>query len=252
MDYLLAFSAGLLSFLSPCVLPLIPVYLSYIIGSSLPEMDSGKAKLNAGAKSVFFIIGFSLVFIVLGVSVSSISKLFAGQMVLIRQVGGILIIIFGLHMIGLFKIKFLYAQKRFMPSAPANKTWNSFLLGMAFAAGWTPCIGPILSTILIYAGSMDTIEKGVLLLALYSLGMGLPFFLSALLVDRLTLYLKKLSRYIPAIHYQRLHPACDGHSRPNRQAGHDQPIVQHLWSIRRMHSTAVLGTENIVFLILAP
>ncbi|WP_138752484.1 cytochrome c biogenesis CcdA family protein [Paenibacillus sinopodophylli] len=199
MDYFLAFSAGLLSFLSPCVLPLIPVYLSYIIGSSASEANIGKAKLNVGAKSVFFIVGFSIVFILLGISVSSVSKLFADHMVVIRQIGGILIFIFGLHMIGLFRIKFLYAQKRFSPAASNKKTWSSFLLGMAFAAGWTPCIGPILSTILIYAGSMDTIEKGVSLLVLYSLGMGLPFFLSALLVDHLNVYLKKFSTYMPIV-----------------------------------------------------
>ncbi|MBP1995079.1 cytochrome c biogenesis CcdA family protein [Paenibacillus eucommiae] len=199
MDFILAFSAGLLSFLSPCVLPLIPLYLSYIVGSSVAELTTNKQKLNVVFKSILFILGFSIVFILLGVSVSSVSKLVSANLRIIQQIGGVLIVIFGLHMTGLFKIKWLYSEKRLLPSGSSGKNLGSILLGMAFAVGWTPCIGPILSSILIYAGSMQTIEKGVLLLAIYSLGLAVPFLLSALLIENLSIYLKKMSRYLPIV-----------------------------------------------------
>ncbi|WP_053373996.1 cytochrome c biogenesis CcdA family protein [Paenibacillus sp. FJAT-27812] len=199
MDFILAFSAGLLSFLSPCVLPLIPVYLSYMVGSSLTEINTVAAKRSVVLKSLFFIVGFSLIFVVLGVSVSSVSKLLSANLMLLKQIGGILIILFALHMLGLFKIKALYAQKKFMPSSSSKSNLSSFVLGMAFAAGWTPCIGPILSSILLYAGSMETIDKGVLLLAIYSLGLGVPFMLSALLVGNLTGFSKRFAKYLPAV-----------------------------------------------------
>jgi cytochrome c-type biogenesis protein len=199
LDFILAFSAGLLSFLSPCVLPLIPAYLSYIVGSSVTEIHTHREKINVVMKAVFFVAGFSVVFILLGVSVSSLSKLFSDNIRIIQQVGGVLIVIFGLHMTGIFKIKWLYSEKRFLPSGSSGKNVGSLLLGMAFAVGWTPCIGPILSTILIYAGSMDTIEKGVWLLTAYSLGFAVPFLLSAVLVDNLSKYLRKISKYLPVI-----------------------------------------------------
>jgi cytochrome c-type biogenesis protein len=199
LDFLLAFSAGLLSFLSPCVLPMVPAYLSYIAGSLISEINTSKAKRNLLIKSVFFILGFSTIFIILGISVSSLSKLLTANLKLLKQIGGIVIIIFGLHMTGIFKIKLLYSEKRFLPNASTKKHIGSLLLGMAFAVGWTPCIGPILSSILIYAGSMETIQTGVLLLAVYSLGLAVPFFLSAMLIGNLTGYLKKFSKYLPLV-----------------------------------------------------
>ncbi|NBD27103.1 cytochrome c biogenesis protein CcdA [Paenibacillus glycinis] len=201
MDILLAFSAGLLSFLSPCVLPLIPVYLSHLVGASLPELQSSQAKLNVLIKAGFFVLGFSAVFMLLGVSVSSVGRLLATNSTLVKQIGGGLIIVFGLHTTGIFKIKAFYAEKRlFQTGARRERTAiGSLLLGMAFAAGWTPCVGPILSSILIYAGSMSTIGKGVLLLAAYSLGLALPLLLAAFLVGNLTNYLKKITRHLPAI-----------------------------------------------------
>jgi len=199
LDYILAFSAGILSFLSPCVLPLIPAYLSYLAGSSVSEINTNKAKMNLMIKSVFFVIGFSIVFIILGISVSSLSKLLSSNLTLLKQIGGILIIIFGLHMTGIFKIKFLYSEKRLLPSGQTKRNISSIFLGMAFAAGWTPCIGPILSSILIYAGSMETITKGVLLLVVYSLGLAVPFLLSALLIGNITKYLRKFAKYLPIV-----------------------------------------------------
>ncbi|OAS15504.1 cytochrome c biogenesis protein CcdA [Paenibacillus oryzisoli] len=197
MDFILAFSAGLLSFISPCVLPLIPVYFSYIVGSSLPDLVTNKGRSHVVYKSLFFILGFSLVFIGLGISVSSISKIFTSNLSIFRHIGGVIIILFGLHMTGIFKIKLLYSEKRLLTSGPSVRKTGPFLVGMAFAIGWTPCIGPMLSTILIYAGSMETIQKGVLLLTAYSLGMAVPFVLSAFLVEHISRLLKKVAKYLP-------------------------------------------------------
>ncbi|WP_246067472.1 cytochrome c biogenesis CcdA family protein [Paenibacillus koleovorans] len=201
IDYVLAFSAGLLSFLSPCVLPLIPLYFSHLIGTSVSRIDSGKVKLQLLVKSLFFTAGFSIVFILLGVSVGAISSLLSDYLDYIRRIGGVLIILFGLHMTGVFKFKFLYREKRWLSQGTGNKGGNasSLMLGMAFAVGWTPCIGPILSSILLYAGSMETVKQGVLLLVLYSLGFAVPIVLAAIFVGNLTGYIKKLSKYIPVI-----------------------------------------------------
>lgn len=199
MDIVLAFSAGLLSFLSPCVLPLIPAYLSYIAGSAVSEISTPKAKANLIVRSVCFVIGFSVVFILLGVTVSSISRVFSANLSVIRKVGGILVFIFGLHITGMVKIKVLYSERRLLPYGKVGKKIGPLSLGMAFAAGWTPCVGPILSSILIYAGSMVTVYKGVILLAVYSLGLAVPFFLSALTIDNLSNYLQKISKYLPLI-----------------------------------------------------
>lgn len=199
LDIVLAFSAGLLSFLSPCVLPMIPAYLSYIAGSSVAEINTPKSKANLILRSVCFVIGFSVVFILLGVTVSSISRIFSTHLSVIRKAGGILVFIFGLHMTGLIKIKALYSERRLLPHGKVSKKIGPLLLGMAFAAGWTPCVGPILSSILIYAGSMATVYKGVALLAVYSLGLAVPFLLSALTIGSLSNYLKKISKYLPLI-----------------------------------------------------
>ncbi|KNY28090.1 cytochrome c biogenesis CcdA family protein [Pseudobacteroides cellulosolvens] len=198
ISFILAFSAGLLSFLSPCVLPLIPAYISYLTGSAVTDITSGKDRFNLFYKSVGFVIGFTLIFIMMGASVSSLGKLFSENQGLFRQVGGIIIIIFGLHTIGLFKINMLYREKRLLPFG-TSKNVSSIFIGMAFATGWTPCIGPILSTILIYAGSQDTIGKGILLLSIYSLGLAVPFLLTALAIGNFSVYFKKFSRFLPAV-----------------------------------------------------
>lgn len=201
MNYILAFSAGLLSFLSPCVLPLIPAYISYIVGSSVADIRSSKGRINALMKTLFFVSGFSIVFILLGISVSSLSQLLSQHLKVVQQFGGVLIIVFGLHMTGVIKLKFLYAEKRFQigGTSTSGKSLGALLLGMAFAIGWTPCIGPILSSILIYAGSMETVGTGALLLTLYALGLAVPFLVSSLLIENLSVYLRKLTRYLPVI-----------------------------------------------------
>lgn len=199
ISFILAFSAGLLSFLSPCVLPLIPAYVSYLTGSAVSDINTGRDKLNLLYKSIGFIIGFSIVFIALGASVSTIGKLFNSNINILRKAGGIIIILFGLHTTGLFKIRMLYSEKRFLPFGESPKSISSIFVGMAFAAGWTPCIGPILSSILIYAGSMATIGKGIFLLVIYSLGLAVPFLFTAIAIGSFSNYIKKFSKYLPVI-----------------------------------------------------
>lgn len=195
----LAFSAGVLSFLSPCVLPMVPAYISYLTGSSIKELQEEKPKLLTLYKAIGFIIGFSIIFILMGVSVSAVGKVFILHKELFRKIGGILIIIFGIHTMGIIKIGFLYHEKKFFKADKINGTFSSILLGIAFAAGWTPCIGPILSSILIYASSTESLGKGTLLLAIYSLGMAVPFLFTALAISSSIKYLRKIAKYLPVI-----------------------------------------------------
>lgn len=199
ISILLAFSAGLLSFLSPCVLPLVPAYITYLTGASIQDINTNKTKLNALYKSIGFVIGFSLIFIIMGASFSTLGKLLLNNQEIFRKIGGLLIILFGLHITGLFKIKIFNVEKRFLSRFEFKGRFGSVFMGMAFAAGWTPCIGPILSSILIYASSMDTILKGILLLVAYSLGLAVPFLLTAFAIDNLSKYFRKMTPYLPII-----------------------------------------------------
>jgi cytochrome c-type biogenesis protein len=199
ISIVLAFSAGLLSFLSPCVLPMIPAYISYLTGSSIKELQEEKPKLLTLYKAIGFIIGFSIVFLLMGVSVTAIGKILNMHKELFRKIGGILIIIFGIHTMGVIKLGFLYREKRFLKAEKINGTFSSILLGITFAAGWTPCIGPILSSILIYASSTETIGKGSLLLGVYSLGMAVPFLFTAIAIGSIMKYLRKITKFLPVI-----------------------------------------------------
>lgn len=198
---MLAFSAGLLSFLSPCVLPLIPAYVSYLTGASIENMNNGKLKLIAFYKSLGFALGFSVIFIIMGASVTSLGRLLANHQTLLRRAGGLLVIIFGLHTIGIFKIKLFYREKRFFPFNIIKARFSSVIMGMAFAAGWAPCIGPILSSILIYAANMYTVTKGIFLLAVYSLGLAVPFILTALFIGSFSRQFIKFSKYLPVVSF---------------------------------------------------
>lgn len=195
---ILAFSAGFLSFLSPCVLPLVPAYIGYLTGSTLEKQNNHNSKFNTMYKSFGFVIGFSLIFILMGASITTLGKLITTNKSFMRKAGGVIIFIFGLHTIGVFKIKFLYYEKRFLSFNKLGR-FSSIFMGMAFAMGWTPCIGPILSSILIYAANMDTIGKGILLLAVYSLGLAIPFILTAYAIEELTKYIRKFSKYLPIV-----------------------------------------------------
>ncbi len=206
VSYLAAFIAGLLSFLSPCILPLVPGYMSFISGLSLEQLtdkdkrnDKSFYRVLTGA--LFFILGFSLVFILLGASATLIGQLLQKYSVLFKRIGGILIIIFGLHMLGIINIQFLNFQKKYQRSKDLqfNLFLTPFLLGFAFAFGWTPCIGPILAAILVYASTQDTILKGVTLLSVYSLGLAIPFLVTAIAVNQFFRFSKNIKKYFRII-----------------------------------------------------
>lgn len=195
-----AFSAGLLSFVSPCVLPLVPSYISYITGLSVEQLTDAservKFKKAIVLNSLLFIAGFSSVFIAFGASASLLGQVLITYQDHIRRFGGALIVVFGLYLLGLLNLNFLKMEHRFQfRSRPAGYL-GSFLIGVAFAAGWTPCVGPVLGSILLYASTTDSLVSGVVLLTSYSLGLGLPLFLTALGVDRFLAYFKQARAYL--------------------------------------------------------
>lgn len=195
-----AFSAGLLSFVSPCVLPLVPSYISYITGLSIEQLTDAtvrsKFKKSIIVNALLFIAGFTAVFVSFGASASFIGQALITYQDHIRRIGGILIIIFGLYLLGVLNISFLKMEHRFQFRSRPVGYVGSFLIGVAFAAGWTPCVGPVLGTILLYASTTDSMLNGVLLLTSYSLGLGLPLFLTALGVDRFLAYFKQARLYL--------------------------------------------------------
>jgi cytochrome c-type biogenesis protein len=199
-----AFSAGLLSFVSPCVLPLVPSYLSYITGLSVDKLTEVDAREQFRKviilNSLLFVAGFSSVFIAFGASATLVGQLLYQYQDIIRKVGGVLIIIFGLYLLGIFKSQFLMREHRLIhfESRPVGYI-GSFLIGTAFAAGWTPCVGPVLGAILAYASTTDSMKDGVILLATYSAGLGLPFLLTAFGVDRFLTYFKQFRVYLGGV-----------------------------------------------------
>jgi cytochrome c-type biogenesis protein len=180
---LAAFTAGVISFVSPCVLPLIPGYLSFISGVSVEEMKSGDKKSDALRKvstnTLLFVLGFSVVFIALGASATFVGEFLLSKLSLFNKIAGVIIIVLGLHIMGVFRIRFLNYEKRFHTKSKPLSPLGSFMVGLAFAFGWTPCIGPILGGILLLASNQDTVGKGIVLLTSYSLGLGIPFFITA-------------------------------------------------------------------------
>lgn len=183
-----AFFAGIISFVSPCVLPLIPGYLSFISGVSVEEMkdkdEKARVLKRVSLNSIFFILGFSVVFIILGASATFLGKFLLSRLAILYKVAGVIIIVFGLHLLGVFRIPFLHYEKRFHTRSKPLGFLGAFLVGLAFAFGWTPCIGPILAGILVLASNQETVGKGVILLSSYSLGLGIPFFLTAIGFNR--------------------------------------------------------------------
>jgi cytochrome c-type biogenesis protein len=198
---LAAFIAGFLSFVSPCVLPLIPGYISFVSGASLEDMRGGQgaARRQVLVRSLAFVVGFSLVFIALGASATAIGRFIFDKQPILSKIAGVLIIIFGLHMMGVFRLAFLETEKRAQSQRKPAGPLGALLVGVAFAFGWTPCIGPILAGILVVAGSRDTIGEGVLLLAVYSLGLGVPFLLTSLAIDRFFSVAAAIRRHYHAI-----------------------------------------------------
>jgi cytochrome c-type biogenesis protein len=198
---LAAFVAGLISFLSPCVLPLVPGYVSLISGAGVEELKTQDAGLmrRVMLHSLMFILGFSVVFIALGAAATEIGQLLLQYKRTLALVAGVVIILFGLHLTGIFRITALYSDKRLHNLKGGASLWGAFVIGFAFAFGWTPCIGPILAGILTLAASQDTVWKGILLLAVYSLGLAVPFLITSLAIERFLEFYRRFQRYMHAL-----------------------------------------------------
>ncbi|MBL7071839.1 MAG: cytochrome c biogenesis protein CcdA [Candidatus Omnitrophica bacterium] len=199
-----AFAAGLLTFLSPCILPVIPAYISYITGISFDELKEGQNKETRKkifVHSLLFILGFSVVFVALGASASYVGKLLIAYRTIISRVGGGLVIIFGLYLMGVFKLNFLNKQKKADFKLQKGSKIGSLLLGITFAAAWTPCVGPILGSVLVLAGTSENMLRGVWLLSIYSLGIAIPFITAALLLNSFLLYFAKVRKYMSVVKF---------------------------------------------------
>ena len=193
IELIIAFGAGLISFLSPCVLPLIPGYVSFITGSTLNEILE-KKKIDL-LPLIVFSLGFSFVFIIFGATASFLGQILLQNSEILRSIAGVIIIIFSLQLIGVLNIKFLNVEKKFY-TKKSNNIFFVFIVGMAFGFGWTPCIGPILGSILALASTEETIYKAILLLSFYSLGLAIPFVLSGYLMQKFLLFSKNFKRNI--------------------------------------------------------
>jgi len=198
-----ALSAGLLSFLSPCVLPLIPSYLAFITGVSIEELSQKENAKQVRKKvilsSLFFILGFSIVFITLGASATFIGKFLSKNIRWVEIVGGIIIILMGLHFAGIFRIRFLDRERAIHLEKKPLGLPGTLLVGIAFGAGWTPCVGPILGSILTLAATTQSLAKGIILLAFYSAGLGIPFLIAGIIIYKFFEYFKSIRKYFKAI-----------------------------------------------------
>ena len=193
IELIIAFGAGLISFLSPCVLPLIPGYISFISGASLNELLANK-KINI-IPLILFTLGFSFVFIMFGAAASYLGQVLLQNSQTLRIIAGLVIVVFSLQLIGIVNIGFLNFEKKIY-TKKNNNIWFSFIIGMAFGFGWTPCIGPILGSILALASTEETIYKAILLLSFYSLGLAIPFILSGYLMQRFLMFSKNFKKNI--------------------------------------------------------
>ena len=193
MELFIALGAGLISFLSPCVLPLIPGYISYISGSSINELIE-KKNVNL-FPIILFTVGFSIVFIFFGAASTLLGQVLLQNSYELRIIAGVIIIILSLHIIGIINIKFLNYEKRVQTNIKKN-FFSPILIGMAFAFGWTPCIGPILGSILVLASTEESLKQGILLLAFYSIGLALPFILSGYLIQKFLIFSKNFKKNI--------------------------------------------------------
>jgi cytochrome c-type biogenesis protein len=203
VSVLYAFGAGLFSFLSPCVLPLVPGYISIISGFSLDQLKAHEKDSSllrtVLMNSIMFIIGFSVTFVLLGATASWIGQLLLSRMRLLGKLAGLLLIVFGIHLTGLVKIKFLYRDKRFHNVEKPRGMLGAFILGLAFAFGWTPCIGPILASIMAIASTKETVSQGMFLLAVYSAGLGIPFLLTSIALNKFLGFYGRFKRHFHAV-----------------------------------------------------
>jgi len=198
VSFLFAFSAGFLTFLSPCILPLIPAYISYITGISFDEFkeENKDIRKKTVIHSLLFVLGFSFVFVTLGASASYLGKLLITYRAMISRIGGVIVIIFGFYIMGLLRLDFLNKEKRFKFKPQRDSKLGSVLLGITFAAAWTPCIGPVLGSILTLAATKEKIFEGIWLLSIYSFGIAIPFIISAILINSFLSYFVKIKRYM--------------------------------------------------------
>ncbi|HAV42845.1 TPA: cytochrome C biogenesis protein [bacterium] len=202
LSFIASLLAGIATFISPCVLPLIPAYISFITGASIEELKNGKGSTKHTLLSaLFFVFGFSLIFILLGASATYLGALLGENRDLLRVIGGVAVILFGLHLAGALRIKFLYQERRLLlPIKRIRLGYLSpFLIGLAFALGWTPCVGPILSSILILASAQETMHEGIMLLGIYSFGLGVPFLITALAINQALGLFTQIKRFYRVI-----------------------------------------------------
>jgi cytochrome c-type biogenesis protein len=192
-----AFFAGVLSFLSPCVLPLVPSYISFITGLSLDEL--GEKRWRAFSHALAFVSGFSVIFLALGASATQLGRFLTYNQVWLERIGGLLIVFFGLYLLGAIRLGALARERRVHLQDKPVGYLGSFLVGIAFGAGWTPCIGPILGSILMYTGVSSSLGQGLLLLFAYSLGLAVPFLIAAVAVEKFIDWFKKFRQYIPLV-----------------------------------------------------
>ncbi len=203
VSILVALSAGFISFLSPCILPLIPSYVAFISGVSIEELAQGENLRQVRKKvivnSLMFVLGFSIIFIALGASATFIGKFLAKNIRWFEIIGGALVIILGIHFAGFFRLKFLDREKKIRLEKKPLGFLGTCLVGIAFGAGWTPCVGPILGAILTMAATTQNTLKGIVLLAVYSIGLGVPFFLSAVILHKFFEYFKTIRKYFKVV-----------------------------------------------------
>jgi cytochrome c-type biogenesis protein len=197
--------AGILSFLSPCVLPLVPPYLVYMSGVSLEELTDGtkmsptRQRSHVMLSALLFVAGFSTVFVLLGATASALGNVLRQNLPLLSQIAGVAIIIMGLHFMGIFRFAFLSREARFQTQHSSASFTGAYIIGLAFAFGWTPCIGPVLAAILSVAGSEESVTRGMSLLAFYSLGLGIPFLIAAFSVNSFLAFSKRFRKHIPLL-----------------------------------------------------
>ncbi len=193
---LIAFGAGIASFLSPCVLPLVPAYIGHLAGTSVSEEQDAQATMRTVAHAAFFVLGFSTIFVLLWTLIGLVGWAIQGYTFYLRYIGGVILVIFGLHVAGVFRVRWLNQERRVYVDRSRPRSYlTSWLVGLTFAAGWTPCIGPILAGIIALASTRDTVGQGSLLLALYSAGLGIPFLLTAVGLSRAVPVLRWMNRH---------------------------------------------------------
>ena len=197
---IVALFGGVISFLSPCVLPIVPPYLAFMSGVSLQEMQAGgSARWRAFIAALFFVLGLSTVFILLGFTASWLGTFFLQNQILLARISGVVVIVFGLHFLHVFRIPFLDREARLDAGEAGGSAFGAYLLGLAFAFGWTPCIGPQLGAILSLAATEASVARGTLLLGVYALGLGLPFLLAAIFLSRAMGLMNRLKRHMKTI-----------------------------------------------------